>query len=211
MAAPVIMATTVPADGERELRRAWRHLLGDPLGRTGLVLFALVVLLAIAGPLLYPFNQAAVSSAARGLLQAPSARHWLGTDELGRDVFREFLSGAHVSLLVGLAATAISMVLGAGIGVTAGFYGRGLDTVLMRDHRLLPGPPAAAAGHRAGRFLRAEPGHHHPGHRHDRVADHGPHRAGSDAVAARAAVRNPGPLPRRVEPAHRCACTSCPT
>lgn len=132
MAAPVIMATTVPADGERELRRAWRHLLGDPLGRTGLVLFALVVLLAIAGPLLYPFNQAAVSSAARGLLQAPSARHWLGTDELGRDVFREFLSGAHVSLLVGLAATAISMVLGAGIGVTAGFYGRGLDTVLMR-------------------------------------------------------------------------------
>jgi peptide/nickel transport system permease protein len=117
---------------EPELRRVWRHLTHDRLGRVGLVLFGLVLVLAIAGPLLFPFNQAAVGNAARGLLQGPSARHWLGTDELGRDVFREFLSGAHVSLLVGLAATAISMVLGAGLGIAAGYYGRGADTVLMR-------------------------------------------------------------------------------
>jgi peptide/nickel transport system permease protein len=119
-------------DHERELRRVWRHLTGDWLGRTGLVLFALVVVMAIAGPLIFPFNQAAVSKAASGLLLPPSSAHWLGTDELGRDVFREFLSGAHVSLIVGLAATAISMVLGACIGVGAGYYGGGTDTVLMR-------------------------------------------------------------------------------
>ena len=118
--------------GESELRRIWRHLLADRLGRAGLVLFVLVVLLAIAGPLLFPFNPAAVGSSARALLAPPSARHWLGTDELGRDVFRELLSGTHVSLIVGLAATAISMVLGAGIGITSGFYGRAADTILMR-------------------------------------------------------------------------------
>ena len=80
-------------DREPELRRVWRHLTHDRLGRVGLVLFLLVLLLAVAGPLLFPFNQSAVGSAARGLLQGPSARHWLGTDELGRDE-----RAAHLSL-----------------------------------------------------------------------------------------------------------------
>jgi peptide/nickel transport system permease protein len=115
-----------------ELRRVWRYLLADPMGRAGLILFVIVVVMAVAGPLLFPFNAAAVSNSAAGLLQPPSMQHWLGTDELGRDVFREFLSAAHVSLVVGLAATAISMVLGAGIGIVAGYYGRWADTVLMR-------------------------------------------------------------------------------
>src|SRR5579875_713403 len=93
-----------PADVyESELRRVWRHLAGSGMGRLGI-----------------------------GLLLPPSAAHWLGTDELGRDVFRELLAGAHVSLIVGLAATAISMVLGAGIGIVAGYYGRWGDAVLMR-------------------------------------------------------------------------------
>ncbi|SRR5579875_172276 len=122
-----------PADVyESELRRVWRHLAGSGMGRLGIGLFLLVVLMAVVGPLAFPFNAAAVSSSARGLLLPPSAAHWLGTDELGRDVFRELLAGAHVSLIVGLAATAISMVLGAGIGIVAGYYGRWGDAVLMR-------------------------------------------------------------------------------
>jgi peptide/nickel transport system permease protein len=124
----------VTADGRREpeLLRVWRHLRHDRLGRAGVALFILTVIMAVAGPLIFPFNPAQVSNASTGLLAAPSAAHWLGTDELGRDVFREFLSGAHVSLIVGLAATAISMILGAGIGIAAGYYGRAVDTVLMR-------------------------------------------------------------------------------
>ncbi len=125
-------ALTPGGRGETEFRRVWRAVTADPMGRAGLVLFVLVVVMAVGGPLLFPFNAASVSNSAAGVLQPPSARHWLGTDELGRDLFREFLSAAHVSLVVGLAATAISMVLGAAIGTAAGFYGRWADTVLMR-------------------------------------------------------------------------------
>jgi peptide/nickel transport system permease protein len=129
---PAVPEVTAEGRREPELLRVWRHLRHDRLGRAGVALFVLTVIMAVAGPLIFPFNPATVSNASTGLLAAPSAAHWLGTDELGRDVFREFLSGAHVSLIVGLAATAISMILGAGIGIAAGYYGRAVDTVLMR-------------------------------------------------------------------------------
>lgn len=117
---------------DSELRRTWRYVINDPLGRTGMSLFVVVIVLAIAGPLLFPFAASITGSTASEVLQGPSGQHWLGTDELGRDLFREFLAGAHVSLLVGLAATAISMVLGAGLGIVAGYYGRWVDSALMR-------------------------------------------------------------------------------
>jgi len=115
-----------------QLRNVWGYVWHDRLGRVGVVAFVLVVIIAVAGPLLFPFNQAAVSSTSAGLLLPPSGQYWLGTDELGRDVFREFLAAAHVSLIVGLAATAISMILGAAIGIVAGYYGRWIDNTLMR-------------------------------------------------------------------------------
>jgi peptide/nickel transport system permease protein len=117
---------------EHEARRVWRYLTSDWLGRTGIALFVLVVIVAVAGPLLFPFNANATGSSASSVLDPPSAQHWLGTDELGRDLFREFISGAHVSLEVGLAATAISMLLGAGLGIVSGYYGGWIDTLLMR-------------------------------------------------------------------------------
>jgi len=120
------------AKRESELRRVWHHITTDPIGRVGLVLFVIVVLMTLAGPLVFPFNAAGVASTSAGLLLPPSLHHWLGTDELGRDVFREFLSGTHISLIVGLSATAISMALGSAIGIVSGYYGRWADVVLMR-------------------------------------------------------------------------------
>ena len=131
-ATPESVVQPIPPARRGEWRRVWQHLTTDRLGRWGLALFVVVVVVAVAGPLVFPFNAANVSTTASGLLQPPSLRHWLGTDELGRDVFRELLSGAHVSLIVGLAATAISMLLGASIGVVAGYYGRWTDALLMR-------------------------------------------------------------------------------
>ena len=118
--------TAIPAPG-----RAVAHLiLRSPLTLAAIAWLLLVIVVSIFGRQLAPYDPLAQNLS--HLLAPPSAQHWLGTDELGRDVFREFLSAAHVSLVVGLAATAISMVLGAGIGIAAGYYGRWADTVLMR-------------------------------------------------------------------------------
>jgi peptide/nickel transport system permease protein len=134
MIAPEIVAeqTVLEPVEQSEIRRVWRYLTSDWLGQVGIALFVLVVIVAVAGPLLFPFAVGTTGSSASAVLQPPSARHWLGTDELGRDLFREFLSGAHVSLIVGLAATAISMLLGAGLGVVSGYYGGWIDALLMR-------------------------------------------------------------------------------
>ena len=70
--------------------------------------------------------------APRHALQPPSARHWFGTDELGRDVLSRVVYGARVSMFVGVAATAISVCLAGVIGVVSGYFGRRLDLVLQR-------------------------------------------------------------------------------
>lgn len=69
---------------------------------------------------------------ANAILEPPSARHWLGTDALGRDVLARLLVGGRVSLLVALAATVLSVLIGVAVGLTAGFVGGWVDAVLMR-------------------------------------------------------------------------------
>jgi peptide/nickel transport system permease protein len=91
-----------------------------------------IAIIAVFGPMFFPFNSADVGKSAQDIFRPPSAQHWLGTDELGRDVFREVLAGAGISLLVGLLATAISILVGAAIGLIAGYRVGWLDSVLMR-------------------------------------------------------------------------------
>jgi peptide/nickel transport system permease protein len=116
------------ASTTRILREVWR----DAAGRAGVVILVLVAAMAILGPLLFPFDPSKVGTSAASILDPPSAAHWMGTDELGRDVFREFLAGAGISLLVGLLATVISIVVGSVVGLAAGYVGGLLDVALMR-------------------------------------------------------------------------------
>ena len=114
------------------IRRTWGEVWSDALGRTGVVLLLFIAIIAVFGPMFFPFNSADVGESARDIFRPPSAQHWLGTDELGRDVFREVLAGAGISLLVGLLATAISILVGAVIGLISGYRVGWLDGVLMR-------------------------------------------------------------------------------
>ncbi len=115
-------------DSARVARLAW----SDPLGRAGLVLLAATILAAIVGPVVLPFDPAQVGSTAASIFEPPSAAHLLGTDELGRDVYRETIAGSQVSLVVGLLATAISMIVGTIVGLVGGYF-RGVGvTALMR-------------------------------------------------------------------------------
>jgi peptide/nickel transport system permease protein len=113
--------------GGGALRGVWRA----PSGRAGLAFLLFLVLLALAGPLFLPdpFRQF-------GLLELadarPSAEHPFGTDQLSRDVLSRVVSGTRVSLAVAALAVALSVTLGAGVGLVAGYLGGAVDSVLMR-------------------------------------------------------------------------------
>ena len=108
------------------LQGAWR----DPRGRLGALVLLLVALAALAGPLMLPdpLAQPDVLSASR----PPAAQHPFGTDQLSRDVLSRVVTGARVSLSVALLAVTLSMTLGAGVGIVAGYWGGAVDATLMR-------------------------------------------------------------------------------
>jgi len=113
-------------------RSTGRQLWRDPMGRVGIAMASVVVVIAIVGPLVVPFDPGAVATSRAGILQPPSAAHWLGTDELGRDVFRQVLAGTSVSLEIGLAAAFFTVLIGTVVGVFAGWFAGWADAVLMR-------------------------------------------------------------------------------
>lgn len=106
----------------------WR----DPMGRAGVVLTALVVVVAVAGPLLLPFDPGQVATSSAGIMQPPGPGHPLGTDDLGRDVLRQVIAGTWISLEVGIVATLVTVLIGVLVGVLSGYFAGPLDAVLMR-------------------------------------------------------------------------------
>jgi len=100
----------------------------NPLAIAGAVLIVLLAFCAAFGPLIAPRDPAYIDLAVR--LQAPSAHHLLGTDELGRDIFSRLLYGARYAMLVGSSVVGGSLLLGTIAGSVAGYYGGGLDRFL---------------------------------------------------------------------------------
>ena len=129
------MATTAPIlSAAAPAPSAWRHLryvlAENPVTAVAAALFVVFVLVAIAGPALAPYDPLVSDVAAA--LQAPSAAHWFGTDNLGRDVFSRVLVATRLDLAIAVGAVALSFVFGSAAGAVAGFFGGWPDRVLSR-------------------------------------------------------------------------------
>ncbi|MEZ5760367.1 MAG: ABC transporter permease [Paracoccaceae bacterium] len=105
-----------------------RAFLSDPMGLFGLTIAVLLILSALFAPWIAPYDPAALDVPAK--LQGPSAAHWLGTDELGRDVLSRAIWGGRIALTVALVATALSVLIGGLLGMLAAMGPRWLDYVL---------------------------------------------------------------------------------
>ncbi|WP_434751301.1 ABC transporter permease [Paenibacillus amylolyticus] len=118
------------------IQSIWQQLIISKTGLFGAVLVLVVVLIAIAAPLLTSHDPAAVNPLNRlkppAWLEGGTAEYWLGTDNLGRDMWSRIVYGARVSLIVGMGAVIVSGILGAILGLISGFYGKWLDAVIMR-------------------------------------------------------------------------------
>ena len=107
----------------------WRRLRRNRMAMAGGAIVLTMFLLAVAAPLI-GYDPGAIDISQR--LQPPGWQHWLGTDDLGRDVMVRILYGARISLLVGFVAVGIATLVGIVLGALAGYYGRWIDTLLMR-------------------------------------------------------------------------------
>jgi peptide/nickel transport system permease protein len=110
--------------------RMWRDFRGNPLAMTGLVLVLAIFAASLAAPLLANWDPAAQDLTNR--LGTPSATHWFGTDELGRDLYSRVLYGGRVTLGMVVAVIVVVAPLGLAIGCIAGYFGGWADRVLMR-------------------------------------------------------------------------------
>ena len=131
-AAPATV-TEVPGAAERALstrQLAWRRFRRHKLAMGSAVILIILGLTAIFAKFVTPygFRQIDILNAFKG----PSAKHWFGTDELGRDLFTRVIYGGRISLSVGLAVAFVAGTVGAIVGGVAGYYGGWIDNIMMR-------------------------------------------------------------------------------
>lgn len=108
----------------------WDAIRRNKAAMLGLVILLLFILITISADLIAPYEL--VTTQTRDILQPPSAQHWFGTDDLGRDVFARVIHATRVSLAIGLIATVLSVLVGGILGSVAGYKGGKLDEFLMR-------------------------------------------------------------------------------
>jgi peptide/nickel transport system permease protein len=120
----------VMPDSRRGQNQVWRRFRRNPLAIFGLMVLLLLGISAIFAPALAPFDPNRVNP--YDALQPPNAIHWLGTDDLGRDVLSRLLFAGRVSLMVGVGSATIAVLIGTLLGALAGYYGGSVDKIIAR-------------------------------------------------------------------------------
>jgi peptide/nickel transport system permease protein len=126
----ITTATAAAPANAKSWRRAVRRLVKRRGAMVGAVVVLFFVLVAVAAPLIAPYDPVATSWSA--VRKPPSPEHWLGTDEIGRDVLSRVIFGARTSLLAGVVSVCISLACGVPIGLVSGYVGGFVDGLLMR-------------------------------------------------------------------------------
>ena len=118
-------------DGASLWADAWRRLAQNRMAVIATIIFGVILLLCLIGPLLFTQHSGETNDLAN-TFKKPSISHWFGTDDLGRDLFVRTLEGGRISLAVGFLATAVSLLIGVVYGSMAGYIGGRTDAFLMR-------------------------------------------------------------------------------
>ncbi len=118
-----------------ELADLWRRLRRNRAAMAGAAVVVIFVVLAFLAPVLVPFSPVQGDFGDR--LRAPSRTHWLGTDELGRDVLSRIIFGARVSLQIQVVAVMLALAVGVTLGAVGGYLGGGMDNLIMRSMDVL--------------------------------------------------------------------------
>jgi len=145
MMGPIAMASVTqaiePGPARGQIEALWRALRFNPLATVGALFILVFVMFALFAPWIAPYDPSQIELPAR--LLGPSTRHWLGTDELGRDILSRIIFGARISMLVGASVVAGSLLLGLLVGCTAGYYGGRIDRfvniIMMNAFLSFPG------------------------------------------------------------------------
>lgn len=115
----------------RKFEEFLRAVRNNRMALFGSLTLLFFLLAAAFGPFLVPFSTLEFGNV-EDILLPPSGEHLLGTDDMGRDILANLISGARISLLIGITATLISMVIGCTIGIVSGYFGKRIDQLLMR-------------------------------------------------------------------------------
>ena len=128
------------AKSESLWNQAFKKLIKNKLAMVALVFLILMLIFSFIGPLFSPYVSGTVN--ATSISKAPSAKHWLGTDKLGRDILTRLMQAGRISLTIGIASMIVSVLLGAILGAISGFYGGVVDNIIMRFADILMSIPS---------------------------------------------------------------------
>ena len=118
--------------GRSQIREVMHRLKKNKGAIVGLIVFAIIVIIALLGDVMFDYEKDVIGNNIRDRLQSPNANHWFGTDEMGRDLFARVLYGARYSLAIGFVSTLVSLAIGLILGSIAGYKGGWVENVIMR-------------------------------------------------------------------------------
>jgi len=127
-----VAATVTPNKKKSQWVDVWRRLSRNKTAVMGLFVFLILVILALASPLMFDYSKQVIKLNVQEKLQGPSAAHPFGTDEMGRDLMARVVWGSRMSLALGFVTIFFALIVGGILGAVAGYFGGMLDNVIMR-------------------------------------------------------------------------------